>query len=140
MPDAAQQQGVNWGLVWGCFAPVILVILLVAGWFTYNTYYYTSGYKQAAGLPDVMRVVRANPLATQMLGSNIHIRQMELQMPSNAKQNGHRIFYKVRVSGDKGTGEVQTSVLIAADGRTKITNLRLIDDKQVPHDLLGAAQ
>jgi hypothetical protein len=86
-----------------------------------------------------MRVVRTSPLAAQMLGSNIHIRNMELQMPSNAKQNGHRIFYKVRVSGDKGAGEVQTSVLIAPDGSTKITNLRLIDDNEVPHDLLGAS-
>ncbi|HEY1709284.1 MAG TPA: cytochrome c oxidase assembly factor Coa1 family protein [Rhizomicrobium sp.] len=139
MPDEPQRQGLNRGLLWGCFTPVAIVILLIAAWFAYNTYYYTSGYKQAAGLPAVMRVVRTSPLAAQMLGSNIHIRNMELQMPSNAKQNGHRIFYKVRVSGDKGAGEVQTSVLIAPDGSTKITNLRLIDDNEVPHDLLGAS-
>jgi hypothetical protein len=140
MPDEAQRQGVNRGLVWGCVAPVALVIVLVIGWFVYNTYYYTSGYKQAAGLPAVMRAVRTSPLAAQMLGSNIHIRKMELEMPSNARQNGHRVFYKVQVSGDKATGEVQTSVLIAPDGATTITNLRLIDAGQVPHDLLGTAQ
>jgi len=132
---AEQQTGINRGILWGCLAPAVAVVLIAGGWLFYNTYYYTSGYKEAPGLPTVMDAVRANPVATRMLGSNIQISNMELNMPSNAKQNGHRIFYKVHVKGTKAEGEVQTSVLIEATG-IKITSLKLIGPDDTPYNLL----
>ena len=121
--------------MWGCVVPAIAIVLAVAGWFTYHTYYYTSGYKEAAGLPEVMAAVDANPIAVKVLGKNIQIVTMELNMPSNAKQNGHRVFYKVRVKGSKATGEVQTSVLLTGD-KTKITSLTLIGPDETNYRLV----
>jgi hypothetical protein len=138
MADGPATNGRNAGLLWGCIVPVLIVVLLVAGWFTYNTYYYTAGYKEAAGLPAVMATVRGNPLAADMLGSDIQIMRMELNMPSGKRQDGQRIFYKVRVKGSRGEGEVQTSVLLSG-GKTTITSLKLIGDDDVPHNLLPEA-
>ncbi len=139
MADGPESSGRNSGiLLWGCLAPLATVALIVAGWFVYNTYYYTSGYKEAPGLPTVMAAVRTSPLAAQMLGQNIQIVKMELSMPSNARQNGHRIFYKMRVQGTKAGGEVQTSVLIGAK-TTTITSLKLIGPDETPHNLLPEA-
>jgi hypothetical protein len=138
MADGPDSNGAISGLLWGCATPVVIVALIVAGWFSYNTYYYTAGYKEAPGLPAVMSKVRANPLAGRMLGNDIQIVRMELNMPSNARQNGRRIFYKMRVKGSRGEGEVQTSVLLTGD-TTKITSLKLIGPDQTPRNLLEAA-
>jgi hypothetical protein len=138
MAEGPATNGRKAGILWGCIAPVLIVILIVAGWFTYNTYYYTAGYKEAPGLPTVMTAVRNSPLAAEMLGSNIEIERMELNMPSNARQNGRRIFYKVRVKGSRGEGEVQTSVLLSGD-KTRITSLKLIGEDDVPRNLLPEA-
>ena len=121
--------------MWGCIVPAIVVVLLTAGWFIQRTYYYTSGYKEAAGLPEVMAAVDANPTAVKVLGKDIQIVNMELSMPSNAKQNGHRIFYKVRVKGSKASGEVQTSVLLTGS-QTKITSLTLIGPDKTNYRLM----
>ena len=113
----------------------MLVVVLVAGWFVYNTYYFTAGYKEAPGLPVAMAAVRANPVAHAMLGDDIQIMKMELNMPSGPRADGRRIFYKVRVKGSKAEGEVQTSVLIS-DGTTRITSLKLIGPDDTPRNLL----
>jgi hypothetical protein len=135
MADGPQNIGVGRGLLWGCFAPVLAVVLLVLGWFTYNTYYYTSGYKEAAGLPAAMKAVNASPVATHILGNNIQIQQMELNMAGEPRKGGRRIFYKVRVRGSKAEGQIQTSVLII--GQTvNITDLKLISYDGTPHNLL----
>jgi hypothetical protein len=139
MADGPDSNGRTSGLLWGCVAPFVVVALIAAGWFTYNTYYYTAGYKEAPGLPAVMTAVRANPLAAHMLGNDIQIMRMELNMPSNARQNGRRIFYKMRVKGSRGEGEVQTSVLLTDDA-TKITSLKLIGPDETPHNLLSQDQ
>jgi hypothetical protein len=136
MAEGPQDTGMNRGILWGCITPVAIVLLIAGGWLFYNTYYYTSGYKEAPGLPEAMAAVRANPAAKRMLGDNIQISQMELNMPSNAKQNGRRIFYKVHVKGTKGEGEVQTSVLLDASG-TKITSLKLMGADDTPYNLLA---
>src|SRR5579862_8657127 len=124
------------GFVWGCALPILGIFLIVTGWFVYHTYYFTQGYKQGPGLPTVMRAVNKSPRALGMLGQNIEILTMELNMPSNARQNGHRIFYKVHVRGSKAEGEIQTSVLIAKNGATTITSLKLIGPDEIPRNLL----
>jgi hypothetical protein len=135
MAEGSASKGVNRGLLWGCILPVIAVALIAAGWLTYNTYYYTSGYKEAPGLPDVMTAVRASPTAARVLGSNIQIVRLEFNMPSNARQNGHRITYIVRVRGSMAEGKVQSSVLIETSG-TRITSLALMGPDETPHNLL----
>lgn len=136
MAEGPQTSSVNRGILWGCIAPIVAVVLIAGGWLFYNTYYYTSGYKEAPGLPEAMAAVRASPIAKRMLGDDIQISQMELNMPSNARQNGRRIFYKVHVKGSKAEGEVQTSVLLEGATGIKITNLRLIGPDDTPVNLL----
>jgi hypothetical protein len=114
---------------------VLAAVLLVLGWFTYNTYYYTSGYKEAPGLPVAMKAVNASPVATHILGNDIQIERMELNMSGEPRKGGRRIFYKVLVRGTKAEGQIQTSVLII--GQTvNITDLKLISYDGTPYNLL----
>src|SRR5580765_2272446 len=91
MADQTAEAGINRGLLWGCIAPLVAVIFLIAGWFVYNTYYYTAGYKEAPGLPTVMHAVNASPIAKKILGDDIQIVQMELNMSGGARKGGQRI-------------------------------------------------
>ena len=104
--------------MWGCLAPVVVIAVIALGALVYNTYYFTSGYKEAPGLPAVMTAVRSNPTAARILGRDIQIVQMLFNMPSNAKQNGHRVTYIVAVKGSKAEGRIQSSVLIEDSGTT----------------------
>ncbi|HEX2591446.1 MAG TPA: hypothetical protein VHL34_08110 [Rhizomicrobium sp.] len=135
MAEGPQNAHFRRSLMWGCVLPVVLALLLGGGWLAYNTYYYTSGYKEAPGLPTVMSAVQASPTATAMLGSGIQITRMELNMPGGPRKGGQRYFYKMRVAGAKASGEVQASVLIDKT-QTEITDLRLIDSEDTPHNLM----
>lgn len=135
MADGPQNSSAGRGLLWGCFAPALVVVVLVLGWFTYNTYYYTSGYKEAVGLADAMKAVNANPVATHILGSDIQIERMELNMAGEPRKGGRRIFYKVLVRGKKAEGQIQTSVLVLGE-TVNITDLKLISYDGTPYNLL----
>jgi hypothetical protein len=135
MADQTAGVGINRGLLWGCIAPLIAVTFLIAGWFVYNTYYYTAGYKEAPGLPTVMRAVNASPIAKRILGDDIQIVQMELNMSGGERKGGQRIFYKVLARGTKAQGQIQTSLLIG-DNKVDITDLKLISYDGTPYNLL----
>ena len=138
MAEETVQTGFNRGLLWGCVVPLLAVLALVVGWFVNNTYYYTAGYKEAPGLPAAMAMANKSLIARHILGDDIQIVQMELNMAGEARKGGQRIFYKVQARGSKAQGQIQTSVIVSGK-KVTITDLKLISYDGTPYNLLQNA-
>jgi hypothetical protein len=104
--------------------------LFYGSWFVYQ------GYKSDPALERAMTQVRANPVAREILGSDIVVESMESETFSAITGTGKTVTYSLRLKGDKGEGRLHV-VLHSAGHEMKIVSLVLTGPDEQRYNLTG---
>jgi hypothetical protein len=84
-----------------------------------------------------MTQVRANPVAREILGSDIVVEGMESETFSALTGTGKTVTYSLRLKGDKGEGRLHV-VLHSAGHEMKLVSLVLTGPDEQRYNLTGA--
>lgn len=124
------------GCLWGCLGLAAVVVAIVAGLFSYSTWWLYKGFENDSKISAIMQVVRNDARAEAVLGRNIHIVQIESHTYHRTTGQENDATYTLRLVGSEGDGELVTRFDLNGP-KPKIVQMVLTGRDGHPHTLVG---
>ena len=135
-PGAQPPRRKSGGCLWGCLGVVLIVLLVFGGLFGFGAWFLHRNIENDSRLQTIMAIVRNNPRAQAVLGSDIRIAGIESRTFVMATGAGKTASYTVRLVGSRGEGVLEAK-LDLNHARPKVTSMVLTGSDGHPHTLVG---
>lgn len=141
MDPYAEQENVppprrSGGCLWGCLGTLIVLAVIIAGVFGYESWFLYKGFNTDSNIRVVLQALNSNAEAKAVLGKNIVVGSVSVHTYERATGLGGKASYVLTVTGSAGEGEVKADLDITNDP-PKITSLILTDKDGQAHYIVG---